>query len=169
MAGASTALSPLTKVVAFKWLHDGPGRKRNNEILFCLLRDDGRGGEDLAQGGPTYFSRITQKKKKNHHVESQGSWSIIRDGLVLSDFACCPGMPWHWDGTFHRVQSQGRQMVWENFDGNVYRSITFLGKFLVPSAGITDLESGLRSLAYFLRHRSPDEEADWDSDECVLV
>ena len=60
-------------------------------------------------------------------------------------------------------------MVWENFDGNVYRSITFLGKFLVPSAGITDLESGLRSLAYFLRHRSPDEEADWDSDEWVLV
>ena len=61
-------------------------------------------------------------------------------------------------------------MVWENFDGNVYRSITFLGKFLVPSAGVTDLESGLRSLAYFLRHRSPteDEEADWD-DEWVLV
>ena len=33
-------------------------------------------------------------------------------------------------------------MVWENVDGNVYRAIIFFGKFLVPSAGVNDLESG---------------------------
>ena len=135
MAETSTALSPLSKIVAFRWLHQEPGRRRDSEILFCLLRDDGSGGEDLSQGGPTYFSRITVKKK-NHHCESQGSWSLIRDGLVLTDFACCPGMAQHWNFTFHRVQGQGRHLVWDNVDGSVYRSITFLGKFLVPMAGV---------------------------------
>ena len=167
MAETSTALSPLSKIVAFRWLHQEPGRRRDNEILFCLLRDDGSGGEDLSQGGPTYFSRITVKKK-NHHCESQGSWSLIRDGLVLTDFACCPGMAQHWNFTFHRVQGQGRHLVWDNVDGSVYRSITFLGKFLVPMAGVCDLEAGLRSLAYVLRHRNRDEEAEWDN-EWVLV
>ena len=134
--GSISAVSTTYSDRGLPWLK----LPRHSALCRRLLPLDGS-IRSLAEDGTmrycsaTYFSRITVKKK-NHRCESQGSWSLIRDGLVLTDFACCPGMAQHWNFTFHRVQGQGRHLVWDNVDGSVYRSITFLGKFLVPMAGV---------------------------------